>query len=108
VSFDSLLTGTCTLQRYTAGTAADEFGHLTKTWADTAGVRCRVQQLGGKEMASGIFPQVATHRAYFRMGTDITHKDRVVYGGVTFEVALVDADTAGAGHHVEVMMKGVT
>ena len=108
MSFDSLLTGTCTLQRYTAGTAADEFGHLTKTWADTTNVKCRVQQLGGKEMSSGIFPQVATHRAYFRAGTDITHKDRVVYGAVTFEVVLVDADAAGAGHHVEVMMKGVT
>lgn len=50
----------------------------------------------------------ATHQSFWLFDVDLTEKDRVIVGGVTYDVQGVNHDVTGAGHHVEAMLKSVT
>ena len=116
MSFTSLLIGTCTIERYTTG-AADAYGTPAKTWADhlvdepcrlMAGSRAIGSAAGaGGEILVGAKLVVADYILFIE-AVDITEQDRVVSGGVTYEILTV-ADRADgmASHHKEVYLKTV-
>lgn len=79
---------TCTIQRYTQTESGDG---TTQTWSDLAtGVTCRVSRIGnsGNEgMGAGEAIQaVGQRRIKLPAGQDVTVKDRIVTGGITYEV----------------------
>ena len=102
-----LLTQTCTIRRNTpSGTNAH--GRPTAVWADLAtGVACRIEAIYGDEQTGPVQPTDVTHTLYLQYGQDIDEADRVVIDGTTYETVFVDADVAGAGHHVEARLKEV-
>lgn len=81
------------------------------SWSDTptySGAKCLLQTLQVKEQDKETGAVVSTHTAFFEYGTDVLEKDRVVVDGVTYDVQGVDANVAGAGHHVQATLKTVT
>lgn len=96
-----LLTQRATIQR--AATGPGDGPEPKETWATlTSGVPCRVQMRGGSEQGPKPFEATAeTYVIFFGYGADVTARDRVVIGSRTYELDAVDADVAGAGHHVE-------
>ena len=116
MSFTSLLISTCTVERYTTG-VADAYGTPVKTWTDhltdqacrfMAGSRAIGSAAGaGGEILIGAKLVVADY-IMFIGDVDITEQDRVVSGGVTYEILMV-ADRADgiASHHKEVYLKTV-
>lgn len=90
---DTFLPDLCTIQRYTETVTGDG---TTQTWADhLTGVACRVSPLaaGASEAlgADASLQAVAQWTIWLRAETDVTVKDRVVFGSRTFEVARVGA-----------------
>ena len=114
MSFESLLTSTCTIRRYTTG-AADAYGTPVKTWADhLTNQACRLMTgtsggntSSGVEILVGAKLVVADYIMFIKV-VDITEQDRVVSGGITYEILMV-ADRANglASHHKEVWLKAV-
>ncbi len=107
MSFTSLLIETCTVQRYTEG-AADNYGVPAKTWADhLTDQACRINATTGREVLVGAKVVVADYKMFIA-DIDITEQDRVVSGGVTYEVLLVsDRQNSTVDHHKECLMKAV-
>ncbi len=114
MTFASLLVDTCTTQRSTEG-ARDAAGAPAKTWADNlVDEPCRFQSgLGrgisraGMEVRVGAKVVIADY-LFFIGDVDITEQDRVVSGGVTYEVILVaDKQDGVDSHHKECLIKAV-
>lgn len=87
------LPDTCVIQRYTSASTGEG---TTQTWADhLTGVACRVTPLasGATESlgADQSLRAVAQWVIWVPAETDVTVRDRVVYGSRTFEVARVGA-----------------
>lgn len=83
----------CSIQRYTESSTGDG---TAQTWSDLAtGVACRVSPLasGASEAlgADASLQAVAQWTIWLPAGTDVTVKDRIVFGTRTFEVARVGA-----------------
>lgn len=79
-------------------------------WGDTAtysDVPCRVQAMMIKEQDKETGAIISDHKGFFLYGVDLLEKDRLVVGGVTYDVQGVDANRAAAGHHVEASLKAV-
>ena len=116
MSFTSLLIETCTIERYGTG-IADAYGTPEKTWADIPTLvdePCRLMAgtsgsntSAGREFTIGAKLVVADY-IMFIGDVDITEQDRVVTGGVTYEILMV-ADRADgiSSHHKEVWLKAV-
>jgi hypothetical protein len=84
---------TCTIQRYTETVTGDG---TSQSWTDLAtGVACRVSPLasGASEAlgADASLQAVAQWTIRVPALTDVTVRDRIVYGSRTFEVARVGA-----------------
>lgn len=81
----------CTIQRATQ--TQDDLGGVVLTWAIFAtDVRCRMDEpkTGTAEQAIDMAPGTAVKRImHFGYSQDVTVKDRVVYGGLTYEVSEV-------------------
>ena len=114
MTFASLLTDTCTTERYTEG-ARDALGKPAPTWADNlVDEPCRFQTgtgrgigRAGMEVRVGAKLVVADY-LFFIGDVDITEQDRVVSGGVTYEILIVaDKQDGGGSHHKECMLKAV-
>jgi SPP1 family predicted phage head-tail adaptor len=93
---DSLLAGSCVIQR--GSFSADGHGGQTVVWANMATVPCRMDARDREittmmegQIAGGINVMVR-YTMYLKYNQDITEKDRVVYGGYTYEVSAVVAD----------------
>jgi len=106
--YDDLLISTCIVRRYTEG-AQDAYGTPVKTWANyLISEPCRLMITGGREIKVGAEIVLSNHRLYLQ-DIDITERDRVIIGTVTFEVILVsDRQDATANHHKEVDLIEVT
>jgi len=102
MSYDSLLIDTCIVRRYAEG-AQDAYGIPVKTWANyLIDEPCRLRITGGREIKVGAEVVLSNHRLYLN-DIDITERDRVVIGTVTYEVLLVsDRQDATGNHHKEV------
>lgn len=107
MSYTSLLINTCTVQRNTAG-AQDAYGTPADAWADhLADIACRLMAGTGKEITVGAEVVIAKYKLFLG-DVDITEQDRVVIGGVTYEVLLVtDKQDESGSHHKECFMRVV-
>jgi head-tail adaptor len=113
-AYMSLLRHRCAVMRKTA--TRDARTGLRTTYAEhLSGVRCRVEQLDANERTMNDQQVVATHRVFLPYGTDVQHEDRLSavtdMRGVQImsdaDVEWVDRDSAGAGHHVELLVTEV-
>ena len=105
MSYESLLIDLCTIRRYTEG-AADAYGNPTLTWADhLANEPCRLTSSSGREIKVGAEIVIADYKL-FLSDVDIIEQDRVIAGGNTYEVLLVQnyADSA-SDHHKQCWLR---
>lgn len=82
------LTDLCSISRPTD--AADAFGGQMRTWATVAtNVACRIApetRRPVEEAREGRFATIGDYVVTLPAGQDITERDRVVIGGLTYEV----------------------
>ena len=105
MSYISLLIDTCTIQRYSEG-IADGYGNPTLTWADhLVDEACRLVAAPGKELKVGAEIVVADYKLFVG-DIDITERDRIVIGALTYEVLLFQnyADDT-ANHHKQCWLR---
>lgn len=103
MSYDLLLTDTCTVQTKSDDYTTTGDGTITETWSDTyEDVACLHQKITGtlKESIGGLNPQ-SKDLFFMKYSQTITRGDRVVHDSVTYYVEDVD-DAGGQGHHKEV------
>lgn len=98
-----MLNKTCDIKR--AANTKDSIGGTSKAWSTlAANVRCRIRTMTGREIffrgGEGVS---ATHKIYLPAGTDITEKDMIESGGISYDPTLV-APTS-QGDHIEVEAK---
>jgi SPP1 family predicted phage head-tail adaptor len=88
------LPSTCTIVRRSV--AADGLGGQTETWTTLAsGVACRLAPMSYRErVAAQQFGGDETWHLTLPYGQDVTAADRVIYGGVTYEVKAVESGGA--------------
>lgn len=103
-----------TIERATGVTELDEIvyddrGNPTRTWAAHLEVQGSNQPLRVEEVAqlSQAGPVASTHRVFILGTPDIHEYDRIVDGGVTYQIDGI-ADPAGARHHMEILVHAVT
>lgn len=86
------LTDSCTIQRAT--TAADVYGHAVETWETVATVGCRILPL--QRTRESLIAEQEKGRTFYTLvvpyNTDLRDGDRVVSGGVTYQVIQVDGN----------------
>lgn len=100
MSYDSLLIHTCTTRRYPVAGAADAYGTPATVWANKLENQpCRLVAAPGTELKVGAEIVVADYKLFVK-SIDITEQDRVVIGGLTYEILLVQdyADSASSHH----------
>lgn len=99
MSYATLLIDTMTVQRYTEG-ARDASGAPILTWADhLTDEPCRLTTSTGREIKVGAELVIADYKLFVE-DIDITEQDRVVIGGLTYEILLVQGYKDDAsGHH---------
>lgn len=90
---EQFLPDTCSVQRATESSSGEG---TTQTWSNhLTGVACRVSPLEASASealgADASLQAVAQWTVWLPYGTDVTVKDRVIYGTRTFEVARVGA-----------------
>jgi len=107
VSYADLLISTCTVRRFTEG-VADAYGRKERTWTDhLEDEPCRLSASSGREITIGAEVVVADYKLFLG-DVDITERDRVILGGVTYQVLLVTNRQNGtADHHKEVYVQVV-
>lgn len=99
MSFEALKNTTMTISRE-GSLAKNDIGETVGTWATVAsGVSVRFQQVGGEERTDESAAVARRGKIWFDLGLDITESDRVLIDGASWEVKVVEADVAGAGHH---------
>ena len=103
MSFNSLLCDTATIERRSV--KQGELGEAKRKWTTLySNVPCRVVELSANESVIQSREGVATtHRIFSTDGyTSVTERDRVVTGGVTYDIISVDRPKGfGSIHHVE-------
>ena len=106
MSYTSLLVDTCTIQRFSEG-AADAYGNPALTWDLTylEDEACRLTASSGREIKVGAEIVVADYKLFLG-DVDITERDRVVIGGLTYEILLVQDYSDGIeSHHKQIWMR---
>lgn len=104
MSYSGLLNSTGAITR--RGGTTNIGGYPKETWSSvTSSVECRVELRSGTELAGPVEATVLTHRGFLPYGTDIKRSDRLTIGSDVYDVEVVDSDAAGAGHHVEVLLR---
>lgn len=95
-----LLPQTCVIQRYTkTGVALNN--DPVYSWATLATPKCRLYRQSGKEFDQPHQAVVTTPKVMM-MVTDVTEKDRLVIGGETYEVLVVNTIYGmSSAHHLE-------
>jgi|SRR5690349_19633282 len=86
---DSILPGTCVVSRATF--TPDGHGGQTATWAPTSTVVCRLDTKPSdmETVVNNALNVTARYTMYFKYNADVTEKDRLVFGGKTYEVTAV-------------------
>ncbi|KKN60065.1 hypothetical protein LCGC14_0535340 [marine sediment metagenome] len=105
MSYTSLLIDTCTTQRFTEG-VADDYGRPAITWAnELEDQACRLVAMPGVELKVGAEIVVADYKLFVQ-NIDIVEQDRVVIGGLTYEVLLVqDYSDDTTTHHKQCWLR---
>ncbi len=105
MSYTSLLIDTCTTQRFTEG-VADSYGNPALTWADNlSDIACRLTTAKGQELKIGAEIVVADYKLFVG-DVDIIEQDRIVSGGLTYEVLLVeDYKDSVTEHHKQCWLR---
>ena len=102
------LTQTCTISRNTPG-LVDTYNRQADSWANTYTlVPCRLIDQKGKETVIDKQVVMADFLLFFKIGQDITEKDRVVIdiNGVSQTLAVIlVSDASSKAHHLEVACK---
>jgi len=107
MAFADLLISTCIVSRYSS-VSSDAYGQPIKTWVNIPPWRpCRLSMASGKEIQVGAEVVLADAKLFIG-DVDITEKDRVVIGPLTYEVLFVATVQDGAGdHHKECYLRVV-
>ena len=99
MSFAAQLIETCDIERLTA-TGTSDYGHKTGTWGSLAAdVACLMQVRNGREVRVGDQAVISNHVLFLAV-QDVTERDRVLHGGVLYDVLLV-RNPGGQNHHLE-------
>jgi hypothetical protein len=108
LSYESLLTNTCSILRFTEG-AADGYGNPAKTWAYTyEDEPCRWSTPANREVKIGAEVVLADLQLFLGADIDVTEQDRVELNGATYEVlSSADRQDGMAAHHVECLLRSV-
>ena len=109
--YNSLMNTTCDISRFTAA-GVDAHGQPTGAWANSStGIVCRIRELAGVSTANNEIIDssgtaiVASHEVWLLPGVSITEKDRVVHGGITYDVQFVVSRPGGTVHHIKAYLK---
>ena len=109
--YSALLNSSADIQRFTS-TGVDAHGQPTGAWANSStGIKCRIRELAGVSNANNEIIDssgtavVASHEVWLLPGVSITEKDRVVHGGITYDVQFVVSRPGGTVHHVKAYLK---
>lgn len=107
MSYTTLLIDTCTIRRYTEG-ARDGYGKPARTWTDhLTDQACRLARPKGREVMVGVEVVIADY-ILFTQDIDVTEEDRIVSGGVTYEILLVKIPQNGTDdHHKELFLRTI-
>ena len=105
MSYTDLLINTCTTQRFTEG-ANDGYGNPALTWADNlSDIACRLTTAKGRELKVGAELVIADYKLFVG-DVDIIEQDRVIIGGLTYEVLLVeDYKDSSSSHHKQCWLR---
>ena len=107
MSYTSLLIDTCTIERFSEG-SADTYGAPTLTWAAVSAltdIDCRLVSITGQELKIGAEIVVADYKLFLEDVT-LTERDRAVISSITYEILLVLSKADGlGGHHKECLMR---
>ena len=105
MSYTSLLVETCTVRRFTEGSAGN-YGNKALTWADhLTDEPCRLVASSGKEIKVGAEIVVADYELFLG-NVDITERDKVIVNSITYEVLLVSNYVDGtAAHHTQCLLR---
>ena len=107
MSYTSLLIDSCTVSRYTEGTR-DSYGKPARTWADHLTAQaCRLTTPTGREVQVGVEVVIADY-LLFMQDVDVTEEERIISGGVTYEILLVKIRQDGVDdHHRELFLRTI-
>jgi len=107
MSFASLLINICTVQRFTAG-AQDAYGNPAETWNPIhTDIACRWSTPKNREVRVGA-EVVLADLLVFVNDIDVTEQDRVVLGGLTYQIlSVVPRQNGTGGHHRELYVQVV-
>jgi head-tail adaptor len=95
------------IERATAGTVSAR-GHAAQVWAPLATVRGLVQERTGREVPGpDLQPVISDALIFLAFGTDVTERDRIVFGTTTYELLYVK-DPGARGRHLEIDARRVT
>ena len=108
MSFLGLLNSTCTIQLLTETQSAT--GKILQSWANSVtGVKCRLDTARGEEVMTATGKvRKATHTLFISHACGVLSEknNRIVCGGITFDILLV-ADAGGHSHHYELLLEKV-
>ena len=107
MSYDSLLTNVCTVQRFTAG-ALNGYGTPAKTWSNhLVNTPCRWSTSANREVKVSAEVVIADLELFLG-NVDVTEQDRVIIGGVTYEIlSVLRRQDSFSGHHIECLLRTV-
>ena len=107
MSYDALLTNTCTIKRFVEG-AKDAYNRPTKTWPNhLVDEPCRYSTPRNREIKVGQ-EVVLIDLELFLRDVDVTVQDRVVLEGTTYEILEVrKRQDSVSGHHKELAIRAI-
>jgi hypothetical protein len=108
MSFLGLLNNACTIQTLTETQSAT--GKIVQACANTTtDVKCRLDTAKGEEIQTNTGKVAkATHTLFIAHATGLLNEknNRIVCGGITFDILLV-ADAGGHTHHYELLLQKI-
>ena len=106
MSFTSLLIDTCTIQRFTEGSAGD-YGVLAKTWTNhIENEPCRLVANPNREITVGAKVVIADYDLFIG-DVDVTEQDRIIIEDITYEIISVLRRKSVGVHHKELLLRVV-
>ena len=108
MAYTDLLIHTCDVSRFTEGTA-DAYGNPVLSWSTIYNaLPCRLMASGGREIKQDLQVAISDWTLQLESGVTITERDRVITGGVTYEVLLVsERNDSYASHHITLALQKV-
>lgn len=85
----------------------DDSGGAVLTYVDSTIAGVLTQLSSAEAEIANKLSIMATHMLYCEADADITNKDRIVFGGIEYQVVSEPLNTLGRNHHLRVMVKRV-